>query len=137
MKMKGDQKVTNTIGIVLIIGGMLFFIYAILPLIFQIYKESILSSSDIVSRQLAGFISISLAAPADITITYSPHEKIRYDVDVKERVVDVHISKGQQSGTRELSKILLDLEKQFSDVNIFMITKTRIKNENRVNVDAR
>ena len=99
-------------------------------------KQLAQESAEVVARDLAGFITISAAAPESLEITYEPSEKFSYDVDVNGRIVSVRSRVGDEyteAGRIFIWKVgpigweektALDLFASLDNEQIFVIEKT-------------
>jgi len=123
--MKGDVTV-NTIGLVAMAIVTLVLFFLILPQVISfLWKEIALTSPNIVSKELAGYIAISGAAPNSILISYYP-SNLPYDVEIKKRIVSVSMSEeagGLLEKTPSKFTIPIDPEGSFEEVNSFFISK--------------
>lgn len=125
-RLKGVETVTTVIGAVLIAAITVFFFYYMFPLFFgDLFQSIALSSSEIVARDMAGFISVSAVAPNQIQIEYSPSSSTQYNVSIANRVVNVILSAGKTTNNEiASSKIAVgNLTQQIINENSFEISK--------------
>lgn len=132
-KKKGMETVANVLGAVFITAIVVFFFYYVFPLFFgDMFKSIALTSTDVVSRDLAGLVSVSGVAPNQIIIKYNPSSSIQYNVSVQNRVVSVGlpISKSNLASNLgvtgvESAKTAIDnLTVKIDSENNFEISKT-------------
>lgn len=125
-KMKGAESVATVLGAIFITVIVVFFFYYIFPLFFgDLFQSIALSSSEIVARDIAGFISVSGVAPDEISIQYSPSSSVFYNVSVSQRVVKIN-SASVRANTNEVAseKSAVDnLNENIILANIFDISK--------------
>ncbi|MFQ6055349.1 MAG: hypothetical protein ACE5J3_05130 [Methanosarcinales archaeon] len=125
--MKGDVSV-NTIGIIIIVAATLTLFFIILPQVMGfLLRELALASPTVVSKELAGYVAISGAAPYSIKISYYP-SSLPYNVKIKGRIVSVSMSEkaeGLLERTPATFSIPIDPEVSFEDVNSFFIQKVQ------------
>ncbi|MDI6798883.1 MAG: hypothetical protein QMD12_02720 [Candidatus Aenigmarchaeota archaeon] len=123
--MKGDVAV-ETLGVIVAIAATITLFFIIFPrMIESMWKEIALYSPSVVSRELAGLITISGAAPHSISISYYP-SNLPYNVKIKNRAVSVSLSEkaeGILEKTPAMSTIPIDPEASFADVNYFETRK--------------
>lgn len=95
-------------------------------------KEVALSSPSVVSKELAGYITISGASPHSIIISYYP-SNLPYNVEIKDRIVSVSISEKAEGVLIERAPskftIPIDPEASFKEVNSFFIKNFQGKYE--------
>jgi hypothetical protein len=126
--MKGQAAIpVDTLGIIVIAGAMLTLFFITLPqIIDQLWKETNKISADVVSKELAGYITISAAAPHSIEITYNPSETTYYNVEINNRLVTVTIAKSGEiyEKTKGINSIAVDVPRTIvNKVNSFNIIK--------------
>jgi hypothetical protein len=104
----------------------------------DLFKMIALASADVVSKDLAGLISISGAAPEKIVITYqTPSKEFFYDVKIKDRIVDVKmIGEGKAVISNATARCAVDPEASFKNVQKFVIEKTMENGKNKYKVEA-
>jgi hypothetical protein len=123
---KGFENVANVMGAVFITAIVIFLFYYIFPLFFgDMFKSIALSSAEIVTRDMAGFVSVSGVAPNEIRIKYNPSSSTLYNVSIANRVVKVAISSGKLNNNEiASSKTAVDnLTQQINNDNSFVISK--------------
>ena len=124
--MKGDATI-NTLGLIFVVGLTIFLFFIFLPEIINLlWKEVSLSSPSVVSEELAGYISISGAAPHSIKTSYHP-SSLYYDVEIEDRICLVTISEetgGILERTPGKGTFPIDPIGSFSEVNHFVITNS-------------
>jgi len=88
--MKGQAEIVEAVGILALIA-MIILILTQIPKIFtEFFNLLALASANVVSRDLAGLISVSAVAPKDITIEYAgASDKITYNVQLEDRTIAV------------------------------------------------
>lgn len=133
MKSKGQQEIITVLGTVAMAAITVFFIIEILPKAITDFQQFVsLASAEVVSRNLAGIISISAAAPNQITINYQPSEDYKYYVRTKNRVVDVKLLTQRFGMSGEIvSETAVDSKCydgrettcEFNEVNFFTVRK--------------
>ena len=127
--MKGLMSVADAITL-LTIAALFVLLLAIIPKLFSdFFTQLAMSTSEVVARDLAGLITISAAAPKDITISYfGAMKKINYSVDLSQRVVKVDMIRNGKS----LNHVYQDtyavdnLNKNLQNYNSFKIIKRRM-----------
>lgn len=144
--MKGTEQDTSSIIIMVLLGivavGIIYFmIQYVFTNLIPIFAQG---SAQVVSRELADFITISGVAPYKITINYQPTDNVFYNVSIDSRVVTVSMLESNpkpltiSSGIAGYvsSNIAIDNLKLFlKNVNIFEIKKTTdITNQVRQNI---
>lgn len=88
--MKGQEKISNTIIIVAMAAVALFFISNFMNFMMDVQKLFALASAEVVSRDLAGLISVSGSEPEEITIFYGGiSEEVSYDIKLENRKIEV------------------------------------------------
>jgi len=109
-------------GIVLIIA----LIAAILPSFINLFEEAALDSPDLVSRELAEFMTVSNAAPNSIDIVYSP-SNLKYNVNISSRMVEVTVFRTMSSDKivkeTKAAKTTVDFTGYFEQVKSFVISQ--------------
>lgn len=140
--MKGSE-VPGVIGIILIALVAAGLIYLLIEFIFvNLIPLFASGSGPVVSRDLAGLITISGIAPYKITIHYTANDVILYNVSINSRVVTVQTL---QNNPRPLtiqgniaqyatSKIAIgDMDTFIMNAKDFVIEKSTILTPNRQN----
>lgn len=124
--MKGDVTI-NTIGLIVVAAVTLVLFFIFLPEIINLlWKEVALDSPAVVSKELAGYIAISGAAPGSIKISYYPSE-YPYDAEIDNRIVSVMMSEeaeGILERTPATATFPIDPIASFAEVNSFFISKS-------------
>ncbi|MBL7170242.1 MAG: hypothetical protein ISS48_04440 [Candidatus Aenigmarchaeota archaeon] len=120
--MKAQAEVTEIFSILGIIVVLIALIPVIIPTIQEAIRQYTLDSPDVVSKDLAALISISAAAPRDITIKYDINSENDYEIDINNRLVIV--SRERLDETQESSNpILVDVRESFLGPRHFTIEK--------------
>lgn len=121
MRKKAQAEITEIISLVAIGIALIFFFVVILPkFVDTMFQLIALASAQVVSRDLAGLITISGAAPGRITIFYQPQAK--YNVGIADRIVSVELLEGLKD--RATAKAGVDPSPPpFESVNYFEIRK--------------
>ena len=140
--MKGFEAITTgTIGIVLIIGTTSFLLISIPKMVEEIVEEISYASAAAVAKDLAGFITVSAAAPYKVDITFKPSEKFNYKGKIKNRFVTMEISYSGIEMIKEKLKgnerIAVDPTTSFQNVNTFIISKERKGLKNYYSVETK
>jgi hypothetical protein len=90
--MKGAQDIPGVLGMLLIGFLTIGLVYLLIQFVFTnlipLFAES---STEVVSRDLAGYITISGIAPYKITINYNASENILYNATIDSRILTVSI----------------------------------------------
>jgi hypothetical protein len=82
----GQTSVVDIFGVVLVMAGAVVFALFVIPYMFKdIFDMSSLSSAEIVARDLGGMITISGAAPNEMTISHRMHSTYKYTIDIADR----------------------------------------------------
>lgn len=125
--MKGQGETTEIFSILGIIVVLIALIPVIVPTIQEAIKMFTLDSPEIVSKDLAGLISISAAAQENILIRYSTISGNTYDVNVGNKLITMsrELSSGKQESS---SPIPIDAKGSFTSVKDFIIEK-RVEDE--------
>lgn len=126
---KGQETFATVFGTVLIAAIVVFFFFYIYPLFFgDLFKSIALSSAEIVARDIAGFISVSAAAPNEIKITYNPSESNKYNTVIGDRLVQVTLAiENAKINEKSTAKVAIgDIAEKFDIVNSFEIRKNVI-----------
>jgi len=88
MRKKAQAEITEIISLVAISIALVFFFLFVLPkFVDTMFQMIALASAQVVSRDLAGLITISGAAPYKIDISYL--QQAKYNVNIKDRIVSV------------------------------------------------
>jgi hypothetical protein len=135
MKNKGQAEIMSIIGVVVSALFILVFVVFLLPdMIADLMAFLSTFSAEVVSRNVAGLITISAAAPDEITIDYSPSNDFYYDVDINNRVVHVKLltekfmMKGESTIKAGIDSTCSQGPPcQFSNVNYFRIEKNLVE----------
>lgn len=137
--MKGQAEVINALGIIVIAGVLLFLFFIILPRIIDLmWTEIGFASANVVSKELADYITISGSATDSIEIFYHPSDH-KYNVELKDRIVTVSMEikdKKYVEPVPERGKIGIDPAGKFASVNFFFITKEKIAGRSVYGVEA-
>lgn len=130
--MKGQAEITEIIIILALAAFTIALIPILLNLIQDFFKIFALASPEIVSRDLAGLMTISAAAPNNITLYYKIYaEGISYDFDSHDRKVNVKLLDEDQKMIKEASSIIpIDITSSLENVKEFKIIKTRESGRN-------
>jgi hypothetical protein len=84
--MKAQAKIVDILGCILLVVVLLVFLTSLPKIFSSFYNLLALHFPEVVSKDLAGLISISAGTPANITISYStPLEGASYDIILKNR----------------------------------------------------
>jgi len=126
---KGQETVVTVAGTVFVAAIVVFFFFYIFPLFFgDLFKSIALSSAEIVARDIAGFISVSAAAPNEIKITYNPSESNKYNTVIGDRLVQVTLAiENAKINEKSTAKVAIgDIDEKFNLVNSFEVRKNVI-----------
>ena len=124
--MKGQAEATEVFMLVSLAILMVVMILLIWPLSQSISKVITTASAELVAKDLAGLTTISAAAPGNISISYEVEAgSINFNVDMKDRVVNVNMLDGGKAVQTSSSKIAIDIESHLLATKYFMIEKTR------------
>ncbi len=130
--MKGQAEVTEILTWIGIIVVLVALIPVIMPIIRDAIESFAFSSPEVVSKDLASLISITVASSSNITIDYEIPLGVNYDVDIDERKVTVSKNGEEEEAS---SPILIDLKGSFSDIDEFTIKKTIEENQEKYYVN--
>lgn len=134
MRKKAQAEITEIISLVAIGLALIFFFVVILPkFIGTMFQMMALNSAHAVSRDLAGFITISGAATDRITITHQPGFK--YNVGIADRIVSVELLEGLKDNAVTKSGVDPFLN-PIENVNYFEIRKWTENGQNKYKVEA-
>jgi len=87
---KAQAKITDALFAIFSVVVFIFIMFTILgKQLEEFAREVSLESADVVSKDMAGFISISAAAPDEIRITYRPSTKFFYNLYAGDKKVNV------------------------------------------------
>ena len=121
--MKGvSETITDTLLIVASVVLILALTAAILPQFLDFLKTASFDTSQLVSKEFAELITVSAAATDEIEITYNP-ANVMYNIEIKDRIVQVDHLNQQQIQDSSKAKIAVDAESSFARVNVFTIRK--------------
>ncbi|OGW54472.1 MAG: hypothetical protein A2Y81_11745 [Nitrospirae bacterium RBG_13_43_8] len=133
--MKGDI-VTETIWIIALSVMIILIVFVALPKFWKdIAFTAILSSPEVVIRDIAGLVTISGAAPHDITIYYEvPTTKYSYNLMINGRNITLEML-GDEKILDKITattsdEIPIDPEASISDSTTFTIEKFREDGKN-------
>ncbi len=88
--LKGAGKLTHALFAVLAVALFTAIMFMVISGTFEdLAKQIAQESSEVVAKDIAAFLTVSGAAPEDITITYKPSTKFSYDVEIKDRFVGI------------------------------------------------
>ncbi len=88
--LKAQAEIPRSLWAVAVVGIFVAIMFLLISQSFQdLAKQIALESAEVVAKDLAGFITISGAAPEEIKITYKPSTKFSYDVEIGGRIVRV------------------------------------------------
>lgn len=135
----GQVALTEVLGIVLLIIATVTFAFLLLPKwISDMYGLIALSSAEVVARDLARLVTISGAAPHDITIRDRLHSSYEYDVDIENRLVRVKLLTVQYGMKGEaIAKSGVDgIEYHGKSINYLEIKKEIVGGENIYKVEG-
>jgi len=151
-KGSGDT-VISVLGVAVTAVVLVIFITQIVPgIIGDAYGTLSIASAEVVSRNLAGLITASAAAPNEITINYQPSETHKYAVATGTRTVGVQLlTETFQMKGIIVSKLGIDCSCRglaysetkaggscwFSDVNDFTIEKSQLAAGYACNIRAK
>lgn len=131
--MKAMIPVSDTLTF-LAISMIFILIMARIPSIFkEFFSVLSLSTSDVVAHDLAGLISMSAAAPDDITIEYHGRVKqINYTVELKDRNITVEMIIDGEPQERSVVNVFAvsDLQGKFENSKKFEVKKRRSRFDN-------
>lgn len=137
--MKGQINVADALGL-LVIAAAFVLILAKIPQIFHDFFTLLaLSFSEVVSRDLAGMISISAAAPNEIEIEYRAMVKeFNYTVELRERTINVTMLRDSEAwAPPSLQTYPVDgLNKKIENKRDFKVRKWRIGLDNYFDFEA-
>lgn len=84
----GQAKISDALFSVIGVAIFVYIMFIFISNQFEdLVKEIALESAETVAKDVAGFVTISGAAPEEIKITYNPSTKFSYDVEIKNRIV--------------------------------------------------
>lgn len=82
---KAQAKIVDSIFLVIATVSFVATMYLFITQSFsELAKQMASDSSEVVSKDIGGFITVSAAAPDDITITYQPSTIFTYDITVND-----------------------------------------------------
>jgi len=131
MSQKGDATI-SVLGTAVIMAIVVIFVAKIIPdYVMSAFEFMSSSSAEVVSRNLAGFITISAAAPNEISIDYFASKSSEYNVKIENRVINLDLlsaSFGAKGGSITKAGIdsicyYTDTICRFDGVNHFTIKK--------------
>lgn len=137
--------VVFVLGIVLILAGVVAFVVIVIPgQIESLYGAISSISPEVASRNLAGLITISAAAPNEIDIEYQPSSTETYDVNIEKRTINVKLvdekygMKGEIISKAAIDSVCYFTETKcdFEGVNHFFIEKSIVDSGYMCNVDG-
>jgi len=137
--MKGNI-VTETLWIIGLSILIFLIVFVVIPKFWRsIAETAILSSPDVIVRDLSGLITISGAAPHDITIYYETStEKYSYNLEVDGKILNLEMISSddisKQVKEKVSDEILIDPHTSIFDSRIFTIQKTRDNKQNSYEV---
>jgi hypothetical protein len=125
--MKGSITITDTIGILGVIGIVILFMVQIMPTLLQtmvVFFSK--ASAETVSRQLSNLITVSGAAPYRAEIKYFPAKEALYKISISSRTIEVvpyfkNAYAEKSSSTQPFAVGLNDGD--YDNVNSFLIKK--------------
>jgi hypothetical protein len=123
--MKGQADIVDMLTVL----GLIVCFIMLLMQVPKIYKDVFdmlaLSSAEVVSRDIAGLISISAAAPYKATLIYNTtYRETSYTVELKNRQATVtYILKGESRETATAPYAVDNLNKKIENQKCFMISK--------------
>lgn len=138
--MKGQSEVIEILVFIAFAFVFVLLLAVILPkYLSDINKLFSLISADVVAKDLSGLITVSGVAANKITIYYSPSDVVTYNVDIKDRIVNVELleSKDKVKEKSSPEKTAVDPQLQESNVNSFTIMKSIENNQIVYEVVAR
>lgn len=139
--MRKGNAVISMLGIAITAVILVIFTVQIIPrTVEDVYSQISRASAEVVSRNLAGLITISAAAPNNIIINYQPSKNYFYNIKIVNRIVDVEIltekiniflpekigMKGRiltKTGVDSKCYDTTEINCQFNNVNNFIIKK--------------
>lgn len=128
--------VTETIWIIGLTILIFLIIFVLVPKFWKsIAQTAILSSPEVVIKDIAGLVTISGAAPHDITIYYEAKtEKYSYNLDIAGRILTLEML-SEQRITEDIKgkttdEIPIDPHTSIYDSTIFTIEKMRKDEKN-------
>jgi len=133
--MKGDI-VTETLWIIGLSILIFLIVFVIVPKFWKkIAETAILSSPSVIIRDISGLMTISGAAPHDITIYYkAPSEKYNYNLDINGKILTIEMISSEDITKKIKEKvndeIPVDPQVSITESRIFTIQKTRENEKN-------
>jgi len=124
--MKGFISVTDILGFIAI-GIVAIILLSSVPRIFnEFFGELALANPNVVASDLASLISVSAAAPKDITIIFKgPVKQVNYTVKLKERTITVNVTlEGEVKEVSSKARYAVDnLDEYLENYHTFKIVK--------------
>ena len=109
--------------------GAIFLGMQIIPVFAEVVKNAVSSSPEVVTRDLAGLITLSAAAPYKIAITYNPRDTTYNIIKINERFVSVEKVENEKVVAKAVpSKTAVDL----TEPNVVVENANKIGVENIV-----
>ena len=109
--------------------GAIFLGMQIIPVFAEVVKNAVSSSPEVVTRDLAGLITLSAAAPYKIAITYNPSDATYNIIKVNERFVSAEKVENEKVVAKAApSKTAVDL----TEPNVILENANKIGVENVV-----
>ena len=114
--------VVNVVIFIAISALTLLLFLQVFPTFLDIVKTAVFYSPDVVTRDIAGLVTITGAAPYKITILYGS-DQAHYNIEIKDRLVSVEQidDQGKIIGKSPKSKTAIDPEIQLENVNRLLI----------------
>jgi len=128
-----------------ILAAYLVLLIFVLPQVLgMIFHNFSLFSADVVARDMSSLITASGIATDRIAIYYAPSEVVEYNVEIKDRFVNVKMLKpaDKQGEERKVleeanAKIAIDVAGNFEAKKQFTIDKSRAGGKNIYGVEAK
>ncbi|MEM5843926.1 MAG: hypothetical protein QW841_01645 [Candidatus Aenigmatarchaeota archaeon] len=123
--MKAQAKIVDMLTVLGLVVCFLILLMQIPKIYKDVFDMLALSSADVVSRDIAGLISISAAAPHKITLIYNTtYKEVSYTVELKDRVATVtYILKGEAQDSVSSPYAIDNLNTKIENQKCFMVTK--------------
>lgn len=105
MKGSAEIEVLMTVGLILL---TIFFLANFFEIITDIANALALATATAASQDLSGLVTISGAAPDEISIRFSPTDRYSYDLQIKDRLVNVRLISLNDEECKDIFRIRVD-----------------------------
>lgn len=99
------MEVLLTVGMIVL---TIFFLTNFFTIITDIANALALASANGVAQDISGLITLSAAAPNEIFIQFSPTDKFSYELQIKDRLVNVKLISLEEEECTDIFRIRVD-----------------------------